>query len=136
MKNSKNRLILVVTGLSIISAILFGNMSRKNISQDLASNDKTTSKNLPKLVELGSNSCASCKAMAEVLKDLKQTHVEKINIVKIDVFEDQRAVEKYKIRAIPTQVVLNNKGNEVYRHEGFISKDDIIKKLSEYQLIN
>lgn len=131
----KKFIILAITTIAIISAISLGRIRHK---QDIAlkSEDSSSTTKLPTIVELGSHSCASCKAMALVLNDLNQTHKDKIKIVKIDVFEDQDATEKYNIRAIPTQIFLNDKNNEFFRHEGFFSKEDILKKFSEHQLIN
>ncbi|MFH0946923.1 MAG: MTH895/ArsE family thioredoxin-like protein [Planctomycetota bacterium] len=43
----------------------------------------------------------------------------------IDVWKDPAAKTPYNIRLIPTQVLFDAKRNEVWRHEGFISKEDL-----------
>jgi thioredoxin 1 len=37
--------------------------------------------------------------------------------------------EKYRVQFIPTQVFLDNNGEEYYRHVGFFPKDEIVKIL-------
>ncbi len=50
----------------------------------------------------------------------------------IDVWENPDAGQKHGIRAIPTQIFYDAAGNELYRHEGFFGKDDILAKWREF----
>jgi len=36
--------------------------------------------------------------------------------------------ERYKISLIPTQILYDDAGKELYRHQGFFSHDDILAK--------
>jgi thioredoxin len=49
----------------------------------------------------------------------------------IDVWKTPEAGKPYKISLIPTQIFFNAAGKELYRHEGFISKEDILAKWKE-----
>lgn len=49
----------------------------------------------------------------------------------IDVWKDTDAGKPYKIRLIPTQIVFDAAGKEVFRHEGFLSREDIDKVFQE-----
>ncbi len=42
-----------------------------------------------------------------------------------------KAGEPYKIRVIPTQIFFDLDGKEVWRHEGFLPKNDFIAKFAE-----
>jgi len=84
----------------------------------------TQAKILPRLVDLGDNE--SCKMMAPVLDDLKQTYAGKLDVQSIDVGQDAEAGRKYAIRTIPTQIFFDATGNELFRHEGFFGKEDIL----------
>lgn len=116
-------LILILSFGTFFLGKTINSVQDKRIVQDLTSK--------PKLVELGSKSCASCKAMMGVLDELKITHEKYIKIEIIDVFNEEEKVEQYKIRAIPTQVVFDKNQKEVFRHEGFISASDLDKKFRE-----
>jgi thioredoxin 1 len=44
----------------------------------------------------------------------------------IDVWENRGAGAQYRIRVIPTQIFYAPSGKELERHEGFLSKEDIL----------
>ncbi|GAI95361.1 unnamed protein product, partial [marine sediment metagenome] len=49
----------------------------------------------------------------------------------IDVWENPEAGREYGIRLIPTQIFYDSSGKELFRHEGFFSKEDILAKWKE-----
>jgi thioredoxin 1 len=75
----------------------------------------------PALVELGSTSCASCRAMQPVLAELRAKHGERLDVRSIDVFKQRNAIAEWDVRVIPTQVFLDGTGRELERHIGFLS---------------
>jgi len=91
---------------------------------------KTTPK-IPRLVDLGAGKCVPCKAMAPVLEDLKKSCEGRLAVEFIDVWERQEDAAKYKISVIPTQIFFDASGKELFRHEGFFSKDEILSKWKE-----
>jgi len=85
----------------------------------------------PQLIDFGAGKCATCKMMNVVLEELSGEHGDQISIRFVDVRDDEEAGKKYSIRIIPTQIFLDTNGSELFRHEGFISKEDILKKWAE-----
>jgi len=90
-----------------------------------------TEKQLPRLVDLGADKCIPCKKMAPILEELKKEYEGRCEIVFIDVWKNKTKAEGYGINLIPTQIFYDAAGKERFRHEGFFSKEDIKKKLSE-----
>lgn len=86
---------------------------------------------LPRLIDLGAGKCVPCKLMVPVLDELKTTYEGKLDVVFIDVLENQQAGRQYGIRMIPTQIFYDAAGKELFRHEGFFSKEDILAKWKE-----
>ncbi len=86
---------------------------------------------LPKLIDLGTKTCAPCKAMLTVLDELESGYPEQLAVEFINVQESEGASEKWKVDVIPTQVFLGSDGRELYRHVGFFSSDAIVKKWGE-----
>jgi thioredoxin 1 len=84
-------------------------------------------------VELGSVNCIPCKAMQPVMIEIEQEYGDQVKVVFYDVWTDAGKAygEKYKIRAIPTQVFLDKDGKEFFRHMGFFSKNEIVKVLEK-----
>jgi thioredoxin 1 len=94
-------------------------------------NDPVSAQRLPRMIDLGRGTCIPCKAMAPILKELKEEYKGRADIEFIDVGENPEQAQKYQIRLIPTQVFFDAEGKEVWRHEGFLGKEDIAKKLAE-----
>lgn len=86
---------------------------------------------IPSLVDLGRTFCIPCKMMAPILDELKKEYAGRLNVEFIDVGKRPGDAKKYAIRAIPTQVFMDASGKELYRHIGFYSKEDILKKWKE-----
>lgn len=86
---------------------------------------------LPRLLDLGADKCIPCKMMAPILDDLKTTYAGRMQVEFIDVWKDPDAGAPYDIRVIPTQILFDSEGKELFRHEGFFAKDDILAKWKE-----
>jgi thioredoxin 1 len=89
---------------------------------------KTKPVKVPKLVDLGANKCMACKMMGPVLDSMKNEFSGKLEVVFIDVWKNSDQADKYKILMIPTQIFYDTSGKELFRHEGFLSRDDILAK--------
>jgi thioredoxin 1 len=94
-------------------------------------------KNLPvkgmvTLVDLGAASCIPCKMMAPILDKLEKRYQGKAAVVFIDLRYNQEAVQRFGVRAIPTQIFFDKTGQEVYRHVGFMSEQAIV---TQFQLM-
>ena len=83
------------------------------------------------MVDLGAKKCIPCKMMAPIMEKLEKAYEGKAHIVFIDVWENRDQAPRFGIRAIPTQIFFNEKGTEVYRHEGFLKEKAIIEQLTK-----
>lgn len=97
----------------------------KNALDDALKNGK------PTVLDLGSDSCIPCQMMKPIFEELEKEYKGRANIILLDVYEYRDLANKYRVRAIPTQVFFDKDGNQVWRHEGFLAKEEIIKKLQE-----
>lgn len=86
---------------------------------------------LPRLVDLGASKCIPCKMMKPILDELARDYADQFETVFIDVWENREEGKRYGIRMIPTQIFYDATGKERFRHEGFYSKADILKKWNE-----
>lgn len=83
---------------------------------------------LPRLVDLGADKCIPCKMMAPVLEELKKDYAGTLSVELIDVWKNPDKAKEYEIMIIPTQIFFDASGKELFRHEGFFSKEDILAK--------
>ena len=86
---------------------------------------------LPKLIDLGADTCIPCKMMAPILEDLARDFSSTFELEFIDVWKRPDAAEAYQVRVIPTQIFLDASGVELFRHEGFFGKEEILEKWKE-----
>lgn len=86
------------------------------------------------LLEFGSTSCASCVEMGKLLRKAKNEYPQS-HIYFIEVYTDQQSMRNYGVQMIPTQVYLNEKGEEVDRHIGAVAYEQLIAKLKEQKII-
>jgi thioredoxin 1 len=89
-------------------------------------------KGLPRMVDLGADKCIPCKMMAPILEQLKSEYEGTLIVEFIDVWKNPDEGPKYNIKLIPTQIFFDASGKELFRHEGFYSKEDILAKWKEF----
>lgn len=79
-------------------------------------------------LEFGSVTCIPCKQMQPIMKSIEAKYGEQIEVIFYDIKkeENESISKKYEIRLIPTQVFLNEKGEEIFRHEGFYPETEIV----------
>jgi len=136
--NKKIKIGIVAGLLIIVSVVLAVKQNQKSNSQNIAEkkesislNQPDTNENLPKLIDLGAGKCIPCKMMAPILDDLKKEYAGRFNVEVIDVWQNPEAGKSFDIKMIPTQIFFNKEGKELFRHEGFFSKEDILNKWKE-----
>jgi len=86
---------------------------------------------LPRLLDLGAEACVPCRMMAPILDQLRTEYEGRLEVIFIDVRTNPDAAREHKIRVIPTQIFFAADGTEVFRHEGFFSREEILAKWRE-----
>ena len=84
----------------------------------------------PTLMEFGMDSCASCRAMKGQLDKLRARYPETLRVVTVNLLEQRSLAEQWRIRAMPTQILLDAEGQEVDRHLGFITADALLARFA------
>lgn len=120
-----SKVILVLVGLGVVGAL---SLREQRVQAPLAQAHAVSG---ARLVELGSTSCQSCKAMHEELARLRQDCGTSIDVEEIDVWRDKDAARRYGIKVIPTQVFFDSKGREVDRHVGFLTRAEIKQRFAQ-----
>ena len=76
------------------------------------------------IVEFGGATCIPCKAMQPILQELQRGFASKVQVRNFWVQDDLEAARSLRIMVIPTQVVFDESGKEVLRHQGAYSIDE------------
>ncbi len=86
----------------------------------------------PYFLEIGAKSCPSCKTMGHTLYSIKKENPN-FNILYIDVGNDREIAQKLGVQMIPTQIIYDAKGAEVYRHIGKLNEIELDEVFEKYQ---
>ncbi len=83
-------------------------------------------------LEFGAEGCPTCRRMEKVMAKVEEDYVE-VNFVFINVLlpRYQSLIKYYGIATIPTQVLLDNHGNEFFRHHGYYSYGKIVAEFEK-----
>ncbi|RLD66858.1 MAG: hypothetical protein DRI84_03855 [Bacteroidetes bacterium] len=151
MINKRRNILLLIIGLSlaIIAFLSKDKLSCFKINYQLQHSDivlvKTDStqyfeqfkntENLQKiklsLFEFGGQGCKPCMRMDTVLTEIKSIYGDALNlkIVRVTSRENRKIAKYFGVRMIPVQVILNTDGEEVFRHIGFLSKEELQEEI-------
>lgn len=87
---------------------------------------------LPRLLDLGAEKCVPCKMMAPILDELRETYADQLEVEFVDVWKDPAPGREHGVKVIPTQIFFDECGRELFRHQGFMSREDILTKWREF----
>ena len=127
MKNSNKIIIALI--LIVTLAACGKNQNKEQEPQGKVNNELNAAGSNVKItfVELGSVTCIPCKQMQPVMKSIEEKYGGSVKVVFHDVWKDKAAQKRYNIELIPTQVFLDENGNEFFRHQGFFAENEIVK---------
>jgi thioredoxin 1 len=129
--NTAGKIAVVLVLIAAVGITVALRQNRFPCLQEQKQDNGPPSTTLPRLVDLGAGKCIPCKMMAPILEELKTEYAGKFEVVFIDVWEAPDKAKEYSIKIIPTQIFYDASGKELFRHEGFFSKADILAKWKE-----
>ncbi|MGB9742496.1 MAG: thioredoxin domain-containing protein [candidate division WOR-3 bacterium] len=93
--------------------------------------EKALKNGKPTVLDLGAGYCVPCKMMKPIFEELQREYGDRANIILLEISEHRQIANRYNVRIIPTQIFFDKQGNIFYRHEGFMSREEILNKLRE-----
>lgn len=86
------------------------------------------------LIDFYATWCGPCKTMTPIMEEMEKKYSENMEFKKIDIDEEPELAEKYRIKAVPTFVILSPTGEEIDRVEGALDEEKMDETL--WELIN
>ncbi len=82
-------------------------------------------------LEFKSGGCTICKQMEPELEVIKNWDQKKVNVVVIQIMnpDSQEMMKYFGISAVPTHILLDKSGKEIFRKYGFISASELQRQL-------
>jgi thioredoxin 1 len=121
------RCFTVITGIICLSVLL---MFAQPVDIFAAAAEVPV-KGMVTMIDLGAKKCIPCKMMAPILEKLEKEYAGRAAVVFLDVWEDPKPAHRFGIRGIPTQIFFDKEGREVFRHAGFLSEEEIVRRLKD-----
>jgi len=143
MSNTIKIIIVAVLALAIVLVVILKQTSSPNGAGPVNVGNPTNTNNTektsnpppagatPRLFDVGAKTCIPCKLMAPILEGLKKEYAGRLQVDFLDLSMNPNYAAEYKVRVIPTQIFYDASGKELFRHEGFFSKEDILAKFKE-----
>lgn len=89
----------------------------------------------PTIMVFSSTMCLDCQKLKVVINELENIYNNKINFIKYNALDKNKKIKeyikKYEITLVPTTIFFDKEGNKTDKIEGFISKEELIKKIEE-----
>ncbi len=116
--------------IGFVSLLLLGSCTKAAVEPSAPSGRGRSSAKVT-FIELGSVKCIPCIKMQVVMREIEQEYGDQVEIVFYDVWTEagKPYARQYRIRVIPTQVFLDQSGNEYFRHEGYFPKEELLQVL-------
>jgi thioredoxin 1 len=90
---------------------------------------------VPVVVEFGGETCIPCRQMQPVLQEIRAALGKKGRVHNFWIQPSPEVARQFKVMAIPTQIVFDATGKEVFRHIGVLPLPEFQKALREKGLL-
>ena len=74
--------------------------------------------------------CGPCKTMAPILEEVKSDLGGKVRIVKVDVDQNPKAAQRFKVQSVPT-LILFKEGKQKWRQSGVVQKNALLQVIGQ-----
>jgi thioredoxin 1 len=129
MNKAASITIIVVLLIVVAAAVVVKRRNQTPQANEIKWVDPNTQ--LPRLVDFGAGKCRMCKMMEPILEELRSEYSGILAVNYVDVYKNSDITEQHSVQIIPTQIFFDASGKELFRHEGFFSKEDILSKWKE-----
>lgn len=119
--------------LLIVSIFAFGAAFAKGVEVLQDSQYEKVIKKAKKLyvIDFSATWCMPCKKFAPIFDETAKEMGNKINFYSVDVDKSPSLSQQFKVRVVPTVVIVNPANGKSQRFEGLKSKDDFVKAIND-----
>lgn len=83
--------------------------------------------NKPVLIDMYADWCGPCRMIEPIVEEIAKEYEGKVEVLKVNVDENPQSAAYYKVRSIPTLIVLNQNGELHKIQSGAVPKKIIVE---------
>jgi len=87
------------------------------------------------IYEFRSRICPYCYELSEILDELKKKYPGQMVVQDFWSETDEPMFKRYQVSLVPTLIIVNASGREIFRHEGMIPKEQLVSRLKGLNVI-
>lgn len=89
----------------------------------------------PSVVDFGMTRCGQCIEQAKVMDRLKAEHGDRVLTRFVHIGKEEALADEYKVLLIPTIVIFDTQGREVFRNVGLVPYEKLTAELRRLRLL-
>jgi len=128
MKRNKTTWLIVMGVVVLWIALQAVQITRYNRQVESLPDDSIVGEGQPVMVQFSAASCGYCRRMLPVLTEMAAGEETFFSVALVSLDKRPSAQDQYDVQAIPMQIFYDSGGNELYRHTGYLSKQEIIDR--------
>ena len=97
--------------------------------------DSALKAGVPLIVEFGGETCIPCMKMQPILQDLRARLGKRARVSNFWIRPNPEVARRHQIMVMPTQIIFDANGREIFRHMGYFPQPDFEKALKEKGLL-
>jgi len=108
--------------------------TKKKSTKDIQTLEEALKASVPVIVKLGSDHCIPCRMMNPVMAELAVEQDGKAVFLNLDIYKNRELAKEAGVRLIPTILFYDKHGKPKAKSEGGMSKEDLLKAITELEL--
>jgi len=116
----------IVAAIAVLFVLQSVQQARYRSQVEHFPDDSIIGNGRPVLLQISSAYCIYCRRMLPTLTELAHEYTDRFTVAVVSLDKQPQAKQKYEVQAVPVQIFYDGQGQELFRHTGKMSRDEIL----------